>query len=200
QYWYLVLTSVAIALAIAFFHNRYAERIYPVRASIIISGIHRSEASLLFDNPLVAGDRNSYNELYILRSYPLIQRVVDDLSMTVSLFKEGEVRTTEVYSLPFEIKVVKANGHSRRYTFRLIDQEQFELQKPGQASSVFPLNDTVDYDGLQILVRQRPAQTLESDIGIPFILQYTPSVQVAGSFIGRLNASWAERGAGVVNL
>src|SRR5690606_15567486 len=109
QYWYLVLASVAIALAIAFFHNRYAERIYPVRASIIISGIHRSEASLLFDNPLVAGDRNSYNELYILRSYPLIQRVVDDLSMTVSLFKEGEVRTTEVYSLPFEIKVVKAN-------------------------------------------------------------------------------------------
>src|SRR5690606_10877462 len=40
----------------------------------------------------------------------------------------------------------------------------------------------------------------DNHIGIPFILQYTPSVQVAGSFIGRLGASWAERGAGVVNL
>ena len=200
QYWYLVLASVVIGLAIAFFHNRYAERIYPVRASIIINGAIRTEASLLYDNPLVAGDRNSYNELYILRSYPLIQRVVDDLNLTVSLYREGEVRTTEVYAVPFDIKVVAANGHTRRYTFRLLDEQRFELQKLGAAASTFPLNDTIEYDGLRILIHRRPGQSLDSHIGVSFILQYTPSVHVAGSFIGRLGASWAERGAGVVNL
>src|SRR5690606_30736422 len=101
QYWYLVLASVLVGVAIAFFHNRYAERIIPVRASIIISSAHRTEASLLYDNPLVTGDRNSYNELYILRSYPLVQRVVEDLNLTVAFLREGEVRTTEVYNLPF---------------------------------------------------------------------------------------------------
>src|SRR5690606_2119086 len=200
QYWYLVLGCVAIGLAIAFFHNRYAERIYPVRASIIISAALRTEASLLYDNPLVTGDRNSYNELYILRSYPLIQRVVEDLNLTVSFLREGEVRTTEVYTLPFDIKVVAANGHSRRYAFKVLDEKRFELQKPGTAKRTFPLNDTVDYDGLRLLIQRRPGQSLESHIGVPFVLQYTPSVHVAGSYIGRLTAAWAERGAGVVNL
>src|SRR5690606_16564536 len=178
QYWYLVLGSVAIALAIAFFHNRYAERIYPVRASIIISAAHRTEASLLFDNPLVAGDRNSYNELYILRSYPLIQRVVDDLNLTVSLYPEGEVRTTEVSSLPFYIKVEAANCHSRRHTFKQIDAQTDELRRLGAPASLFPLKDTVDYDELRILHQQRQSQSLENHIGIPFILQSTPSLQV----------------------
>src|SRR5690606_28285445 len=101
QYWYFVLGSVLVGVAIAFFHNRYAERIIPVRASIIIGAADRTVASLLYDNPLVATDRNYFNELYILRSYPLVQRVVEDLNLTVSLFREGEVRTTEVYTLPF---------------------------------------------------------------------------------------------------
>src|SRR5690606_28361868 len=50
------------------------------------------------------------------------------------------------------------------------------------------------------LIQRRPGQSLESHIGVPFVLQYTPSVHVAGSYIGRLTAAWAERGAGVVNL
>src|SRR5690606_7917931 len=191
QYWYFVLGSVLVGVAIAFFHNRYAERIIPVRASIIIGAADRTEASLLYDNPLVATDRNYFNELYILRSYPLVQRVVEDLNLTVSLFREGEVRTTEVYTLPFDIKVVAANGHSRRYTFRLLDNERFELQKAGATASAFPLNDTVDYDGLRIMIQRRAGQSLDGHIGIPFILQYTPSVQVAGTYIGRLSAAWA---------
>src|SRR5690606_31951199 len=203
QYWYVVLASVLIALCIAYFHNRYAERIYPVRASIIISASQRSEASLLYDNPLVDGDRNSYNELYILRSYPLIQRVVEDLNMTVSLYRQGDVRTTEVYALPFKIKVTEANGHARRYIFQLLDAGRFQLQKAGDPAgpaTAFDMNDTVNFDGLKFSVEQRQGESLENHIGIPFILQYLPSVQVAGSYIGRLTTSWAERGSGVVHL
>src|SRR5690606_33080705 len=68
RYWYYVLISLAVALLVAFFRNRYATRIYPVTASIIIEDQRAgSEASLLFDNPLVSGRRNYLNELYILR-------------------------------------------------------------------------------------------------------------------------------------
>src|SRR5690606_20220451 len=88
----------------------------------------------------------------------------------------------------------------RRYAFKVLDEKRFELQKPGTAKRTFPLNDTVDYDGLRLLIQRRPGQSLESHIGVPFVLQYTPSVHVAGSYIGRLTAAWAERGASVVTL
>src|SRR5690606_6058299 len=203
KYWYLVLASLVIALSIAFFQNRYALRIYPVNTSIIISTAQTSEARLLYDNPLVDFDRNYYNEIYIMRSYPLIQRVVEDLNMTVSLYQEGDVRTTEVYTLPFDIKVAKANGHSRRYIFQLLDDKRFQLQKAGDPpgpATAFSLGDTIEYDGLKLLIYQRPGKSIENHIGVPFILQYVPSVQVAGSYIGRLRVTWAERGASVVNL
>ena len=36
QYWYLIVFSVAASLTIAFFNNRYAIKIFPVTASILI--------------------------------------------------------------------------------------------------------------------------------------------------------------------
>ena len=36
RYWYLILFSILIALAVAWVVNRYSDRIYPVSMSIII--------------------------------------------------------------------------------------------------------------------------------------------------------------------
>src|SRR5690606_2331725 len=77
------------------------------------------------------------------------------------------------------------------------------LQKAGDTAgpaTAFDMNDTVNFDGLKLSVEQRQGESLENHIGIPFILQYLPSVQVAGSYIGRLSTNWAERGSGVVHL
>jgi capsular exopolysaccharide synthesis family protein len=203
QYWYLVLASVLVALSIAFFKNRYAQRIYPVSSSIIISTNETSEASLLYDNPLVATDRNYPNELFILRSYPLIQRVVEDLNLAVTFYREGDVRTTEVYTLPFDVTVKEANGHAREYIFKLLDDDRYELRRGGEVPgppTTFNLNDTIEYGGLKLFISKLPGSSLKSHINIPFIFRYVPSVQVAGQYIGRMKVTWAERGASVVIL
>src|SRR5258708_1728522 len=73
SYWYVVALSVTVSLSIAFLKNRYAVRIYPVTASMVIR--EREETSggeLLYSNSLVNPYRNYLNEPYIIRSYPLI--------------------------------------------------------------------------------------------------------------------------------
>ena len=69
------MLSLLIALTIAFLRNRYAVRIYPVTASIIIKETEEAGGGeLLYTNALIDPYKNYLNELYILRSYPLTTR------------------------------------------------------------------------------------------------------------------------------
>ena len=93
----MVITSIAIALSIAFVYNRYATRVYPLAASIIIKESEEAgqTAELLYNNPLVNAYRNFLNEPYIIRSFPLVQKVVDSLNLTAVIIGKGNIKTTE---------------------------------------------------------------------------------------------------------
>jgi len=85
--------------------NRYSNRIYPVSMSIIIQESEETgaRAEILYNNPLINPYRNFFNELYILKSYPLIQEVVEDLSFPIVIMEEGNVKTTERYSCHLDL-------------------------------------------------------------------------------------------------
>ena len=66
RYWYWVVISIFIFLSVALLRNRYATRIYPVSASIIIKEAEEtSGAELLYKNALLDPHRNYLNELYM---------------------------------------------------------------------------------------------------------------------------------------
>jgi hypothetical protein len=93
KYWYLVVLSVAIGSIYGYLQNRYAVRIYPVTASVII---HEKEetagAELLYKNSLIDAYRNYLNEPYILRSYPLIGSVIERLNFEVAFYQQGNIK------------------------------------------------------------------------------------------------------------
>src|SRR5690606_31517043 len=54
--------------------------------------------------------------------------------------------------------------------------------------------------GRQMVFAIKDKENLKRYINTPFLLVYTTPTLVTGSYIGRLRASWAEVGAGVINL
>jgi len=131
RYWYLVVFSLAVALTIAFYKNRYTQRIYPVSASIIIREKEEtSGAELLYKNALVDQYRNYLNEPYIIRSYGLIQRVIDDLNFNASFYNEGYVLTTEAYRfLPIRPIIAKGRPVNRNtYRITLLNNRSYTLE------------------------------------------------------------------------
>jgi capsular exopolysaccharide synthesis family protein len=206
QYWYLVGLSFAVSLAIAYFTTRYAVRIYPVTASIIIKEKEEtSEGKLLYNNPLVSGFRNYLNELYIIRSYPLIERTLKNLNFEVAFYREGNVLTTEVYEIPV-VTVVLDNGgfKSKAIYFSILDDNKFKLATIGNDTdetneSIFHFRDTVTFAGLKLSITTR-RNSVRQYANQKFILSYTDASALAPSYVGRLRASWAEEGAGVINL
>jgi capsular exopolysaccharide synthesis family protein len=207
QYWYLIVLSLGIALVIAFFKTRYATRIYPVTASILIKEKEESsEGRVLYNNPLVSGFRNYLNELYLIKSYPFIQRTLEELNFGVAFYKEGNVLTTETYKVPFQVRVLDNIGASCRFNFKLLDEHSFQLaslREEGEQSGqmvTFAFGDTITFEGMKAVFLHSDDQWNNIKVGDSFVFTYTDPGLLTGSYVSRLQASWAEEGAGVVNL
>jgi capsular exopolysaccharide synthesis family protein len=211
QYWYVVALCIAMSVVIAFLINRYTTRIYSVSASIIVrEGTENAAAEFLYkNNPLVNPYRNFYNELYIMRSYPLLQEVIESLNFSVAWYREGNVKTTEEYDSDFPVKarIVKTTSmpYGRRVSFIAKSALVFSLEyinEDGSSGKLFDnltYNDTVSINGYKFYFELRKPIT-EGIIGKKFILEFIDPYMLARQYAGKLNATWAELGASVVNL
>jgi capsular exopolysaccharide synthesis family protein len=209
RYWYLIVLSLLIALSAAFLRNRYATRVYPVTASILIKEAEdASGGEMLYNNPLVSYHRNYLNELYIIRSYPLIESVLDDLNFGVSFYREGNFLTTEVYDyIPVDVSIINnKNDEQKSFTFTVTSDNTFELEPlnlPEDAvgkTQVFLFGDTVRYEKFELIFNISDRKSIQSYRGDTYIFTYTPVKYFTSAYVNKLNADWAEEGSGVVNL
>jgi capsular exopolysaccharide synthesis family protein len=208
RFWYVVVLALGVALVIAFYKNRYTERIYPVTASIIIRETQEiSGAEFLYKNALIDQYRNYLNEPYILRSYPVMEKVVRNKNFHVSFYREGYFMTTEAYDyIPVKVSWCEPAGvTSGRFLFILTDTASYSIKpysgkEDKEIGSVYPLNDSVQYKGYNLCISRIPGRSVRAYVGIPFLLVIGDPKAVAGAYINRLKVSWAEQGAGVINL
>ncbi|MBS1542404.1 MAG: polysaccharide biosynthesis tyrosine autokinase [Bacteroidetes bacterium] len=208
RYWWVVVGSLLISLFVAFYINRYSPRIYPVNASILIRETQETtSAEFLYKNGLVDQYRNYLNEPYIIRSYPLIEKVVRDLNFQITFYQEGYIVTSETYG-NFPVKAVACNPTDTRtgkFSFKLVDADHFEIgtydeNDEKSKPEIFKLGDSISYLNYRICISRIMGKKINPHIGVPYVLSIQNPVSVAGSYIARLSVEWAEQGAGIINL
>lgn len=206
RFWYVIVLFLGAALAIAFYKNRYTQRTYPVSASILIRENQEvSGAEFIFKNA-IDPYRNYLNEPYIIRSYPLIERVVKNLNFDVAFYREGYFLTTEAYDyMPVQAIRLDSLNNSTRFIFTLVDKERYTLSRFSEkedaiSKSTFFLGDSIQFEGNKLCIKAMPGRSLTSYFGVPFLLAISNPTSVAGSYISRLNVDWAAEGAGIINL
>jgi len=208
RFWYVIVISLSVAFAIAFYKNRYTQRTYPVSASIVIREMQETTGGeFIYKNSLLGGYRNYLNEPYIIRSYPLVEKVIKDLGFHVAFYREGYFMTTEAY----DYMPVKAawcspkDSKTGQFLFTLKDETHFTLSKfsnlnMDEQSQQYVLGDSINVDGFSLCIKRIPERNIKSYLGIPFLMTISNPTSVAGSYIGRLRVEWAEEGAGIINL
>src|SRR5690606_3064351 len=162
----------------------------------------------LYNNPLLANYRNYNNEIYILRSYPLIQDVLEERNFGVSFYREGNLRSSEAYDyVPFALRVIDRRGITRqKFYIQAGDTQTYMLSPNGETNPTeksprsFAYGDTVEYAGLRLTVSLRSADMLNPYKNVPFLINYRSERSITGQYVGRLEAEWAQEGAGVMNL
>lgn len=207
RYWYLIALSLSISLATAFYNNRYTLRIYPVVGSIIIREREETTgAELLYKNALIDQYRNYLNEPYIIRSYPLVESVVKELNMDVVVSQEGYVRTSELYHvLPVIPRLIRGSSpvNPGKFTFSMVDDNTVRIQKAGSAPTKpqdFQIGSPVLIDNNQLIFDRVEGIPLKGFQNHTYLMSVRLASQVAAEYVGKLDISWAEEGAGVINI
>ena len=117
------LLSVAIALLIAFVYLRYATRIYSASGSLQIkSEVGGRGSSDKVEDILMGNNRteNIQSEIEILKSRPLMERVVKKLDLQFSYTAIGRIKDENAYSrVPFVIRAFEINDSVRAFSMNI---------------------------------------------------------------------------------
>lgn len=209
RFWYVILITLIVALVIAFLINRYTHRMYPVKASIMIKeNDENAGAKFLYNNALVSPHRNFLNEIFIMKSYTLMEEVMQSLGFEVSMYREGEIQTTEYYNPDFPVKFhvlpSRAQIAGKAMYFKIENENTFSLQyvsqddEKGKVFNSLAFNDTLQINGFRLLAEKKGS--VKQFAGETFVVRFNSALSLAKSYSARLRAQWALQGASVVNL
>ena len=104
--WFLFAAFVFVALVIGFAINRFLPRIYQTSGTVLIKeGRSNYDATAIMTNMAYGNFQNIDNELAILKSYSLTDRVVHKMNMEVTYMAKGRVQTFEQYkTAPYTVE------------------------------------------------------------------------------------------------
>ena len=191
------LLSVAIALFIAFAYLRYATRIYSAAGSLQIksqvSGGRSSdkvEEILMGDNQ----DQNIQGEIEILKSKPLMARVVNKLDLQFSYTAIGRIKDENVYKrAPFTIRAFEIADSSRSFSMNIkfINERQFRVNNE---ATIIGFNQVFknEYGVFSLIKKANPG------IGSEYNLSWHPTASVAASYAGLINVTPKISGTGLI--
>ena len=206
--WYFFVITIGIGFVWAFLFNRYATRTYPIGASILFFAKDEtsSASELLYRNALSNTKSNHLNDLYLMKSNLIIKRVVEGLAFNVFIYVDGDIASSEVYNLPFNITCNSIEG-SGEYSFRVLDSTSFTLRyfqsqenSAAVKEEVFKLNQKIAFDGKEFSVTVNNSKDISQYYNKELRVVVTPITSIADDYSDRLNLRWAEEGSGVMNI
>ena len=132
RYWYLLLIGLMGAMLYAYYQVRYTPATYSTNSRMLVKDEYSSWGQEYFlpGMELVSSRNRLVNEVGIIKSFPLMERVAQRLDWKVSYFKIGNIKTTEQYpSSEFKVKVLNGTPKGGRYFLRFENANSFYLAK-----------------------------------------------------------------------
>lgn len=133
RYWYWFVLALVVALGGAFFYLQFTVPIYKVSASILIKDEKKGMGGgneMLKELDLFNGNKIVENEMEVLKSRTLMEKVIDGLNLTVSYFDEGTYRDTELFQKsPITLNYTQLQdiAFTTPMYIRTVDSQHFEL-------------------------------------------------------------------------
>jgi capsular exopolysaccharide synthesis family protein len=204
QYWYWFILGVILAFFGAYLYLRYTPKVYQSNAKIKIlnktKGLELPSAAFVFNRSNI----NLENEIEILKSYRIMEQVVERLDLSTRFYDEGNILTTEIDRLPFGfLKKVPNDSllNATYYTIRL-SANAFEVQV-GTSSEVlvFPDFDTTKTNHklpfeLSLSNRSRLSELRDKT----FIIRFGSPSGMAKSLKGGIGVNMVGKGSDLLQL
>lgn len=130
RYWPWFLFAISLAFILAYGYLRYSPRIYKTSTKIKIlddsDGLELPTSAFIFKRSNI----NLENEIEILTSYTIIEKVVRKLKLNTTFQEEGQIQTSQLAKLPFKfIQLVEPDSILKTDQFEiLVNKNSFEVK------------------------------------------------------------------------
>ena len=124
-FWKYFLVSILFCFSCALIFNRYTPKVYDTTAKIQIldkkqSSMEMPSAEDLFSNSKI----NLENEIEILKSSPILERVIKNLDLNIYFEAVGDVMSSQILSYPFKFtSKIKPDSLKNKMSFNVILEE-----------------------------------------------------------------------------
>lgn len=195
--WPWFLLSVALLLGGAYAYLLFQQPVYKVQSSILVKDDKKGldGDNMLKELDLFAPKKVVENEIEILRSYTLMDRVVESLHLDVQYLRETTFGAREIYD-EAPVRLLVESPRSELY------QQPLALSFPSASTvrlngRVYPLNQSIQtpYGRLRVFTRQPVGPQTE-----PLLVQALPRTQVVNGLVKNLKAAPTSKASTVISL
>jgi tyrosine-protein kinase Etk/Wzc len=207
RYWYLFAIGLLLAIAGAYLYLRYSTPLYSISSMVLIkdkrdnSQQPKNEQFDYVNNESAA--KNLDNEIIMLKSVSLMQRVLAELAMNTSYYVKGKVRTQEVYqgTLPFKLIIsqLDSTAYGKSITISLKDNNSFSLEEAGQAATTHNFGQLIRRPYGQFTVVNTPSPSATT-VNKPFIVKFQDLRKVAVDYTRKLSVTVVNKQASILSL
>lgn len=190
------LLSIAIALLVAFAYLRYATRIYSSSGSLQIkSEVSSGRSSDKVEDILMGGNRtqNIESEIEILRSRPLMTRVINKLDLQFSYTAIGRIKDENVYKrAPFTLQAFEISDSVKPFilSINFVGENEFRVN-----------NEATAFTFGQVFKNEHGVFTLHKrfnpTVGAEYTVGWKPARQVASDFVENVSVTPKASGIGL---
>ncbi|MBV7529526.1 polysaccharide biosynthesis tyrosine autokinase [Chitinophaga sp. sic0106] len=135
--WYWFLLSVILTCSLGFVYLRYASPGYKINAKILVEDQNKGSeipgAEILQQMEMFSNKSSVDNELEIITSRSLMEKVVKDQHLNIRYLIEGRLKKTELYgNVPFTMNwlTLKDSVALANYTVKPLGKDSFQLSTP----------------------------------------------------------------------
>jgi capsular exopolysaccharide synthesis family protein len=125
--WPLFLISLVVCLSLSYLYLRYTHPVYQAMASLMVKDENKG-ADLIYNKALEeiglgVNTKLIENEIELLKSYDLMESVVDTLKLFVSVKKADKVKGVALFGdeIPFSLEIIDPKRIQKTRNWKIID-------------------------------------------------------------------------------
>ena len=192
----IFILSVALGLFAAYAYLRYATPIYSVTGSLNIKSDKQNARTDKFEDIFVNDKAaNIQSEIEILKSKPLMQRVVEKLQLQINYFAIGKIKTTNIYKYgPFLMEPLELSDSARGFAMKIkfISPYKFRID-----------DETRTFTFGQVFKNAHGVFTLKKNIGVAageYDVIWKPTGVAAAELASAIQVTPKSLGTGILSI
>lgn len=204
-YWPVFILSLGIFIGGAMLYIRKATPKYSASALILVKGEKKavSQEDLISSALSASRSSNMENELALMRSRALIQRIVLENEFNISYYLIGRIKTTDIYlDAPFRLIVQKIEDSSRGLTLIVKNLTNSGVRieygtKPNRKTSILKWNTPYTINGHQFVLAPRGKENSSSG---QYMAIWSPVRNTAGEIASKYAVDWLDKKTSIIKL